>query len=216
MINSRGILAAALISAAAIVASSAAHAHFVFSTGTDYEQINLVDVKSNTGGATSTTGEVGGNTINVTSTDGTTKFTAANGNATIKPINDILKSVTFTPLTGDFTSFSTRGQLNSDGDVKITVWDNLFQQFSFFLQDAHQNWTALNVISVDGSGETITKVEVSTANADGFQQLKQMGFGYAVAAVPEPSTWAMMVLGFAGVGFMAYRRRSQGPTFRLV
>jgi hypothetical protein len=26
--------------------------------------------------------------------------------------------------------------------------------------------------------------------------------------VPEPSTWAMMILGFAGVGFMAYRRRS--------
>ena len=30
-----------------------------------------------------------------------------------------------------------------------------------------------------------------------------------VAAVPEPSTWAMMVLGFAGVGFMAYRRKGQ-------
>ena len=28
-------------------------------------------------------------------------------------------------------------------------------------------------------------------------------------AVPEPSTWAMMFLGFAGVGFMAYRRRSR-------
>jgi hypothetical protein len=28
-------------------------------------------------------------------------------------------------------------------------------------------------------------------------------------AVPEPSTWAMMILGFAGVGFMAYRRRKQ-------
>jgi hypothetical protein len=26
-------------------------------------------------------------------------------------------------------------------------------------------------------------------------------------AVPEPSTWAMMILGFAGIGFMAYRRR---------
>ena len=26
------------------------------------------------------------------------------------------------------------------------------------------------------------------------------------AAVPEPSTWAMMLLGFAGVGFMGYRR----------
>jgi PEP-CTERM motif len=28
-------------------------------------------------------------------------------------------------------------------------------------------------------------------------------------AVPEPSTWAMMILGFAGVGFMAYRRSSK-------
>jgi PEP-CTERM motif len=28
-------------------------------------------------------------------------------------------------------------------------------------------------------------------------------------AVPEPSTWAMMVLGFAGVGFMAYRRKDK-------
>jgi outer membrane lipase/esterase len=30
-----------------------------------------------------------------------------------------------------------------------------------------------------------------------------------VTAVPEPSTWAMMILGFAGVGFMAYRRKSK-------
>jgi len=29
----------------------------------------------------------------------------------------------------------------------------------------------------------------------------------AVATVPEPSTWVMMILGFAGIGFMAYRRR---------
>jgi hypothetical protein len=27
--------------------------------------------------------------------------------------------------------------------------------------------------------------------------------------VPEPSTWAMMILGFCGVGFMAYRRKSK-------
>ena len=30
--------------------------------------------------------------------------------------------------------------------------------------------------------------------------------GAEVGAVPEPSTWAMMLLGFAGIGFMAYRR----------
>jgi uncharacterized protein (TIGR03118 family) len=31
----------------------------------------------------------------------------------------------------------------------------------------------------------------------------------SITAVPEPSTWAMMIVGFAGVGFMAYRRRNQ-------
>jgi hypothetical protein len=28
-----------------------------------------------------------------------------------------------------------------------------------------------------------------------------------VSAVPEPSTWAMMILGFCGLGFMAYRKK---------
>ena len=33
------------------------------------------------------------------------------------------------------------------------------------------------------------------------------GCTIGVSSVPEPSTWAMMILGFAGVGFMAYRRK---------
>jgi hypothetical protein len=31
---------------------------------------------------------------------------------------------------------------------------------------------------------------------------------FPTAAVPEPTTWAMMLLGFAGIGFLAYRRKS--------
>jgi PEP-CTERM motif len=31
-------------------------------------------------------------------------------------------------------------------------------------------------------------------------------FSLSGAAVPEPSTWAMMLLGFAGLGFAGYRR----------
>lgn len=31
-------------------------------------------------------------------------------------------------------------------------------------------------------------------------------FSFAVAPVPEPSTWAMLLIGFAGIGFAAYRR----------
>jgi hypothetical protein len=41
-------------------------------------------------------------------------------------------------------------------------------------------------------------------------QLIEGNFLIQVAdAVPEPSTWAMMIVGFAGVGFMAYRRKSK-------
>jgi hypothetical protein len=34
------------------------------------------------------------------------------------------------------------------------------------------------------------------------------------SAVPEPSTWTMFILGFAGIGFMAYRRKHNGPALR--
>jgi PEP-CTERM motif len=33
-------------------------------------------------------------------------------------------------------------------------------------------------------------------------------------AVPEPSTWVMMILGFVGVGFMAFRRKAK-PILRV-
>jgi len=32
------------------------------------------------------------------------------------------------------------------------------------------------------------------------------------AAVPEPATWALMILGFIGVGLLAYHRRSRAAT----
>ena len=35
-----------------------------------------------------------------------------------------------------------------------------------------------------------------------------------VPGVPEPSTWAMMILGFAGMGFVTYRRRNQVAAFQ--
>ena len=34
-------------------------------------------------------------------------------------------------------------------------------------------------------------------------------FVFTVAAVPEPSTWAMMMLGFAALGYLTYRRKKK-------
>jgi hypothetical protein len=36
-----------------------------------------------------------------------------------------------------------------------------------------------------------------------------LAFTTYVASVPEPSTWAMLLIGFAGIGFAAYRRSSR-------
>jgi hypothetical protein len=44
---------------------------------------------------------------------------------------------------------------------------------------------------------------VTTHTADGAQHVVQ------TASIPEPSTWAMLMLGFAGLGFMAHRRRNR-------
>jgi hypothetical protein len=33
--------------------------------------------------------------------------------------------------------------------------------------------------------------------------------GAGVSGVPEPSTWALMLIGFAGLGFAGYRRRTR-------
>ena len=44
--------------------------------------------------------------------------------------------------------------------------------------------------------------------ADGINGEANGLFG-SITAVPEPSSWALLILGFAGVGFMAYRRKSK-------
>jgi Laminin B (Domain IV)/PEP-CTERM motif len=56
-----------------------------------------------------------------------------------------------------------------------------------------------NVSDFELRGEFISGAEV-----EGLDNVTLM-----TAGVPEPSTWAMMILGFAGLGFMGYRRRNR-------
>jgi hypothetical protein len=52
----------------------------------------------------------------------------------------------------------------------------------------------------------------------GFQTTPNTAIDASAAiasAVPEPSTWAMMILGFSGVGFLAYRKKRNGSSFRF-
>lgn len=64
--------------------------------------------------------------------------------------------------------------------------------------------------------DSLSDTTIDQADNESFTTLLAAGSGEdirgvafaPVAAVPEPSSWAMMLLGFAGLGFMAYRRRS--------
>ena len=66
-------------------------------------------------------------------------------------------------------------------------------------------------ISVGGT-DLITRVELTGTPWSSLNQVRIGGIE-TITVVPEPSTWAMMLLGFAGLGFVAYRRRK--PTAQI-
>lgn len=66
-----------------------------------------------------------------------------------------------------------------------------------------------------GSSYFTSVVLGSSGNSFEVDNLGIIATGH-VSAVPETSTWAMMILGFFGVGFAAYRRKSRSPALRLV
>jgi hypothetical protein len=66
----------------------------------------------------------------------------------------------------------------------------------------------LNQFVEPASPEIVLFISPSPSNLIGEQGLVQIG-DVVTSPVPEPSTWAMLLLGFAGIGFMAYRRKSK-------
>ena len=78
--------------------------------------------------------------------------------------------------------------------------------------------TSYNPAFITANGATVASAEATLlaglAAGDAYLNIHTTSFpggeirGF-LRAVPEPSAWAMMILGFAGIGFMAYRRKSK-------
>ncbi|HEY6734450.1 MAG TPA: PEP-CTERM sorting domain-containing protein, partial [Roseiarcus sp.] len=69
-----------------------------------------------------------------------------------------------------------------------------------------QNSPAGNeLVTITGLAPFTTATFSSTHNA----------FEFALASVPEPSTWAMMALGFSGLGYAAFRRNTKGRALAI-
>lgn len=211
MTRLRNIFIATSISAAAAVSSVAAHADIVMSTSSSWQNSSTSwNVDTNNNNVSSFTAHVGTELINI-STVGIVD--TGSGNATVTPgTNDVkLTSVIFDPVNNVFTSFSFQGQLKLAGNVLVEVNDNFGNIFTFTNVAANAVFGPFGAAAVAGTGQYIDKVKVYTESPESFKTIKLVDFGnYTVAgSVPEPATWAMMILGFAGVGFLAYRRRNQ-------
>jgi hypothetical protein len=75
--------------------------------------------------------------------------------------------------------------------------------------------TQLGTATFTGLGSTLQGADVAglgTYSITEVFEISAPGNGAAnstinISAVPEPSTWAMLILGFVGIGFLGYRRK---------
>jgi len=103
-------------------------------------------------------------------------------------------------------TFEVAGNTDNGPDLKtlITTTGATFQFSVAGNSHSNMGWV-LKSFDFTASGPTETLTFQSTTDGPWGPALDNV----SVAAVPEPSTWAMMLLGFMGVGFLAYRRRAK-------
>jgi hypothetical protein len=217
--------------------ASPAFASFVQLTAEDGDEVSMFlsnghDIKTFNG---STTGNGSHFTNGLTFNTSPVAVDTASGNANIKPAGITpLTSFTITPSlniasSSFYDGFFTHLQLQNDsgntaltqGTFGITVnGTTTFKYTTTFNADTgpfgFDEPKLANGQDDEAHASLITSITLFADAGFSFKEVKQMdwspctaGGGCFQSAIPEPSTWAMMILGFAGVGFMAYRRRNQ-------
>ena len=137
------------------------------------------------------------------------------------------------PLTGT-TYMSVEG-----GGTEMATWNTPQTSLALYWGSIDGDGN-INSLSISMGAYTLTGVELATMfGADGNgNQVSPLGnqlvritgldpfttatfsstanaFEFSLASIPEPSTWAMMALGFAGLGYAAFRRNSKGRALAI-
>jgi hypothetical protein len=153
----------------------------------------------------------GGFSLDFTSTE--TITTPSNGQARIEGTDGSLNNITISATDGsmfEFIEFNLFGQQGFDGFVTITGVDQNNMAYSLiFGDDANENLGGENFFfAATDDLQSIQSISFTTSGG-GFADIRQVrvGPGVTVGAVPEPGTWAMMLMGFGGMGFAMRRRR---------
>jgi hypothetical protein len=167
--------------------------------------------------------------LGTTYTDGVFTFTNSSSNSANALILNTTSPIGAEPL-GDTSSYLS---VLNGGSVTVTVSGGGINSLAFFVGSLD----GLNKIEFNGdSANTYTGAQLMGLSDTGCQgdpscnrfitfsglitsftltsTVNSFEVDSFATAVPEPSTWGMMMLGFLGVGFMAYRRTGNG-SFRL-
>jgi PEP-CTERM motif len=141
------------------------------------------------------------NIIGGTTAGGLLDYSAPIGVSFFTPANtSIVATTSFVSVLGDLFGLGS-------GTVTLSAFDYLGNLLGSVSDVDNYPLGTGPVLTLNIAG--IHSVSFSgTSGTVGFDNF-QFGALTAVAPVPEPSTWAMMLLGFTGIGFMAYRRKSK-------
>jgi hypothetical protein len=195
--------------AIAASAPSTASATIVFTAGNFPQVGEEVVYFADQAPATTVVGVSTTNPSNSLSVKGTTSIGSqleAVGGHVQPPPGAAIDTLTITPSSLlDLLIFDRRifGAYGTPGAITYTVRDN--HNNSFVLNTTLGNGNNFFTISAEG-GEAIQSVSLSAPS--GFTDASSFGAIFLPAApVPEPGTWAMMLMGFTLIGWIKRRKR---------
>jgi hypothetical protein len=130
------------------------------------------------------------------------------GSATVTVNNGSVNTVSF--LWGSIDAYNTIQFFNGATLIGTFTGSNILPKLSTGCQ---QSPDCTGYVTFTDSNEAITSF-VMTSTTNSFETDDFLATQVGTAPVPEISTWAMMILGFLGIGLVGYRRT--GLRFRFV
>jgi hypothetical protein len=147
-------------------------------------------------------------------------------NATVDGSNFDINSLTGSVVSGSNT-YTVNGMVGTGGSFQASG-DGLFN-FDNVITNVGGTWQLTgngllftaggsnyeyNLFSVDfGINNGMLTTDPNPAFGTNPSTEALLGSGTITAAVPEASTWAMMILGFLGLGVLGYRRQTRDARF---
>jgi hypothetical protein len=133
-------------------------------------------------------------------------------------VTDSAGSITMTPSNSQVDLFAG-GLTATASALDYTFTQGTFNWLLIQSPELGGGNTALWCVASSGcfTGEDGLPAIGATSTGTPIEQMSESGTITlaTVSAVPEPSTWAMMILGFASLGVMAYRRKQNGSALTL-